>query len=392
MSTEKHILKAITEPRYVAIAVVVNVTIGIVGVLFSFFYYKATGVLNDFYGYYHAGELVKNGQIDLLYVYVLNLEGITYIYRYFPAFACCMVPLSSLDYGTAYLIFSCISIACNVLMAIEVMRITRRLARDYSALILFLLLPFSLWTYIIGQNVIIASYFVALSLRHMMETKWVKSGILLGASMVFKPISAFVALLVLLWLLIIRKRAELVRFVLAFVIILLPDVAIFILNRGLLTSFIDSSVKGVDMRQAALSISAASFFYYVFDVHFIFILVPNVLVTSYLLMTRVKRAPFEKSCVSIFGAGILLHITSMIDIWPTQLAVLVILTPLLAPAYRSRINQCLIAISVAVFLVPFLFNIRTQLPLVFLIDYAFLLILAIFWYYWLLKISLTVAK
>lgn len=88
----------------------------------------------------------------------------------------------------------------------------------------------------------------------------------------------------------------------------------------------------------------------------------------------------------------MLHITSLIDIWPTQLAVLMILAPLLASSFKNKFNLCLIAFSVAIYIVPLLFPIRAQSPLVIGINYGFLLILVIFWYWWLVKILQALRK
>lgn len=375
--------------RRVTIAMAINATAGMATVVLAILAYQANGSVNDFYNYYHAGQLVSEGQFGAIYDYVLNLGGTSYIYRYFPAFAACMAPLARLPYDIAFGIFSCASLAFAALTAMEVLRITRRLGRDESALVLFLLLPFSLWTYLMGQNITIATYLVALSSRCMMEARWKKSGFFLGISMVIKPISAFIATLVMAWLVVSRKPVALARFFLAFALALLPDALLFLSIDGLLASFIGSSIAGIDMRPVALSYSAASFFYYVFDVHYLFILVPGFVIMAWLLLARVKRVPFEQACFAITGAGVLLHFACMIDIWQSQLAFLVILTPMLAPARENRLNAWLVALSIATFVMSFMFDLRIGTMVVITINHWFLAILAMSWFYWYCKLPLS---
>jgi hypothetical protein len=293
-----------------------------------------------------------------------------------------------MEYGVAYFVFSCISISMNAWMAIEMMRIMKRFAIDYVSLVSFVLLPICTWTYMMGQNVIIASCLVVLSLKHLMKENWWQAGAFLGASMVVKPVSIFVVFLVLVWLLYTRRRVELVRLALTFTAMLIPDMVIFLANSGLLTSFINASINGFDMRGVALSISAASLFYYMFDVNFMFVLIPNVVITSWVLLRWVRQAPFEQACVAIVGTGVLLHFTSMVDIWQTQIVFLTVVTPMIATAYRKKLSFIITIafLTIAMYLLEFVFNIRTRLPHVIVINYVALLLLAIFWYYWLFKL------
>ena len=227
---------------------------------------------------------------------------------------------------------------------------------NHVILVIIILPSFSI-VLIMGQNVLLVVTMIMFSFRSFLENKVFSSGIFLGISSLLKPVTIFIMILMLVTFFRKRNFKMLLKFFLGVIIPLIPDIIIFASYSTLLHSFVSSSIFHSDFRTDASSISLISFFYYVFDIKFIYFVVPGLII---LLPYFYKKQDIEKcfnkeDTIKIFTLGTVLHFVFFVDIWHSQLVIVNFFISLLWSCKGNWKDPLKPVVFIDLFLLPMLF-------------------------------------
>jgi len=154
---------------------------------------------NDFLIFYKAAEIFKT---DITRLYNLDnyiIQGQPWNFRYFPLSAMFFVPLTYLDFISAYVVFTFYNLGLNILTCImlyKVISLVWKEKDDKKAiyfLSIFLMSVPHIFNYILGQINLQITIFILISLYIFLKydgLKWeLIGGIMLGLSILIKPLT-----------------------------------------------------------------------------------------------------------------------------------------------------------------------------------------------------------
>ena len=310
--------------------------------------------VSDFERYYNTARTIFDGNIDLIY----NYEYTNMDYRYFPSFAIMIIPFTFLELQVAYIPYIIICMAIFIIGINEMRKIGQILEKEIDHVILvMIILPSMVNAIVMGQNVMIVVSMILLSFRLLLQQKVLLGGFFLGISFLLKPVTSFIMILMLVTFLRKKDYKKMFKFFIAVAIPLIPDIILFFTRINLLQEFINSSVLHSDFRKDATSISLVSFFYYVFDVKYIYFLIPGLIViVPYIYKKQGSEKIINKEESSrIFIVGVILHFVFFVDIWFSQLVIANFFICLLWWGKNEWIAPLKPLVIINVFLFPLIF-------------------------------------
>ncbi len=280
--------------------------------------------LNDFSVYYYAAqELFKNPAriYDELY---LEATYNVYAFRYFPAMlAYIFYPLTALPLVPAYALFTVLSYILNLANVYLVMAILRKFAKNFNQKVIeifaaaMLVLPFWVDFYVAGQISCLLVFVLLLSMHFYLKGREVLGSLLLGISLVLKPITFFQIIFILVSALLAKDIKSVIKRGIFILIPLIPDALLFLGIDGLLEGFLQ--INFATTSPAIFSVSFANFFVSVLNLHFrwVFFTCLGVSVFIGILILRKIKNPQDRILFA-FIFGTFGYFLTQIDIWTNQ--------------------------------------------------------------------------
>ncbi len=301
---------------------------------------------NDFLVYYTVGEVFIN-DINELY----SRANYLWPFRYFPLSAILFIPFYLLGFELGFILFNIINFLLNILSSILLHKIISLVKnKDHEKddkrvvlyISLFLMSLPNVFNYILGQINLYITLLVLLSLFLFVKYNSVKwdfvSSLLLGLSIIIKPITIFMIPFLLI-LNFDRKTRKFKGFLFRNVVrlsgALLPvsfNFFIFALYPQLLDGFITTNFTGSEPiilnHSFSLSKLVVNFcLFYNLPFNSLLILIILLLFFGILgFVIYVFRRKTENSIISGYGFGISIMLLVYFDSWPHHL---LILTPIL---------------------------------------------------------------
>ncbi|MFX0098455.1 MAG: glycosyltransferase family 87 protein [Candidatus Hodarchaeota archaeon] len=302
--------------------------------VFLVYYFNVKQRITDYIGYYEASR-----QILQDYTKVYEYEVVGLFYRYFPTFLFLILPITVLPFPVSYCIFTTINFIISILAMIYLGKIIKLLQWDNKKMrYAVFFLPSTVVSLFYAQVTTILSFLVILSLYLRLKEETDKSNLVLGISMVIKPITIFIFLTYLISLIKGKEFKKMIRSILFFLIPLSSDILLFLFAPGLLESYIRNAVLGLDMRPESASISFASLFHYLFNQHLLLFVIICVLIYGVFSLIYVKSSKENKrnNAIMIYIIGIVWHFFGLIDVWTSQLILLYVGLILFDPINKRR--------------------------------------------------------
>ncbi len=276
--------------------------------------------MGDFAAYYYAAQeffVNPTGIYSQLYPYV-------YEFRYFPAMLIYIFyPLTALPIIPAYVLFTVVSYFINLVNVYLVVEILRKFTKNFNQKVIeifaasMLVLPFWVDFYVQGQISCLLVFVLLLSLHYYLKGREVLGSLLLGISLVLKPITFFQIIFILVSCLLAKDIKSVIKRGIFILIPIIPDALLFLTVDGLLDSFLYINF-GV-FSPAMFSVSLSNFFRSILGLPsngvFIVCLATSVIV-GILVLWKIK-SPQERILFS-FIFGIFGYFLTQIDIWTNQ--------------------------------------------------------------------------
>jgi hypothetical protein len=216
---------------------------------------------NDFLVYYEGGKTVIEN-INELY----NPASYSrWPFRYFPISALFFVPFYLMGFDLGYIIFNLINLILNVLICLILYKIIILIRREDHEredkrivlyISLFLIGLPNLFNYILGQVNLYITFLILISLYLFLKHEDIKynilASIILGVSILFKPITIFlIPFLIIIHFDLDKKKFKIQFFrsvmrLIAFLIPLSLNLFIFLIFPGLLGGFLNVNITGED--------------------------------------------------------------------------------------------------------------------------------------------------
>jgi hypothetical protein len=212
---------------------------------------------NDFLVYYRTGEIALQ---DFSEIY--NPTNV-WPFRYLPLAAFYFIPFYLIGFELGFIIFNLINLILNILISVYLYKIIVYINRGNSKenekriifyICIFLLSLPQVFNYILGQINLYIAFFLVFSLFLFLKYKQMKiqflAGLILGISMIFKPITILIIPFIILCHYDFDKKKfkielsySIIRFIAA-IIPLIINIVIFLINRKLLHGFISINITG----------------------------------------------------------------------------------------------------------------------------------------------------
>ena len=307
---------------------------------------------NDFLVYYEGGKVFID-DINELY----NQANYTrWPFRYFPISALIFVPFYLMGFDLGFIIFNLINLILNILICLILYKIVILIRREDHEredkrivlyISLFLMGLPNLFNYILGQINLYVTFLILISLYLFLKHEDIKcnllASIILGVSILFKPITVFL----IPFLLIIHfdsdsKKFEIkiFRSIVRLVGFLIPvslNLFIFLIYPKLLGGFLNVNLTGEDTVIINHSFSVTKLFQNIFIVigfsqsqllsfQLPFFLIILITVGGIGFVFYLVRSPNNFSLIYGYVFGILTMLLGYFDSWDHHL---LILTPLL---------------------------------------------------------------
>lgn len=216
---------------------------------------------NDFLVYYEGGK-----------VFIDNINGLynqanytRWPFRYFPISALIFVPFYLMGFDLGYIIFNLINLILNILICLilyKIVFITRREdhERNEKRIVLYISLFLmglpNLFNYILGQVNLYITVLILISLYLFLKYEDFKgnllAGLILGITMLFKPLTIFlIPFLILIHFDLDKKKFEIKFFksiirIVGFLIPVSLNLFIFLIYPELLGGFLNVNLTGED--------------------------------------------------------------------------------------------------------------------------------------------------
>ncbi len=279
--------------------------------------------LNDFSAYYYAALELFQNPVNI-YNEAYFASKFLFVFRYFPAMLVIIFyPLTALDLIPAYVLFSVISYILNLVNVYLVVAIIRKFAKNFNQKIIelfvasMLVLPFWIDFYVQGQISCILVFVLLLSLHFYLKGKEVVGSLLLGFSLVLKPITFFQIIFIIVTALMAKDIKSALKRGLFILIPLIPDAIMFLTIDGLLEGFL--YVNFATTSPAIFSVSFSNFLVSVLGLYFrwVFFTCLAVSIIAGILILRKIKNPQDRILFS-FIFGCFGYFLTQIDIWTNQ--------------------------------------------------------------------------
>jgi len=301
------------------------------------------GGRNDYQIYYYAARTFFN--VDPLRLYDAAFFQAAYNlspYRYFPAELVFFYPFTFMDSMQSYVVFSVICFffslatiytSAKILgilgMATDASDPFSKKNSSWKYLAMFFMVAFQLTNYGMGQLSSYVAFFSVLGLYFFLKGNEMAGSIMVGLSIVFKPVAIFIVL----FLLMERDIKRLIKRVFFIALPLLADAIIFLVNLDLLRSFIALNLNELGLSRFVLdpSLSFSYFISVLFQLptSYVFIAATGACAIAGILLLRKSRDSNQRIVFS-FIFGMASFFIAQPDIWETQL---LYLYPFLAIAF-----------------------------------------------------------
>jgi len=300
---------------------------------------------NDFLVYYEVGEVFITD--------INNLYTADYLwpFRYFPLSAIFFIPFYLLGFDFGYVVFSLLNLLLNVIICIflyKVIIIIRGVdhekddKRIVTYICLFLMGLPNLFNYILGQINLYVSFLILVSLYLFLtreDLKWnLISSIILGCSIIIKPITIFMVPFLLVLNLRIKQRKfefETLKSIVRIIGVVLPltlNIFLFLLYPTLWEGFLNANFTGSDPIMPNHSFSLTKIilnflnFYSISNIPFLVLILVLLIIGGLSFTIYVFRRINKNSLIFGYTFGILIMLLVYYDSWTHHLLAL---TPLL---------------------------------------------------------------
>ncbi len=300
--------------------------------------------LNDFSTYYYSALELFQNPVNI-YNEAYFASKYLFVFRYFPAvLAMLFYPLTALELIPAYILFSIISYILNLVNVYLVMEILRKLTKNLNQKFIefcgasLLVLPFWIDFYVQGQISCILAFVLLLSMRYYLKGREVVGSLLLGFSLVLKPITFFQIIFICVSSLLAKDVKSMLKRGIFILIPLIPDALLFLTVDGLLEGFL--SVNFATTSTAWFSVSFSNFFVSVLGLNFraVFFTCLAVSIIAGILILRKIKDPQQRILFS-FIFGCFGYFLTQIDIWLNQFPIIypfLFLAIGFLPTYRDQ--------------------------------------------------------
>jgi hypothetical protein len=309
---------------------------------------------NDFGEYYSTALVFFGKDPSLIYNYsymftnyqanpfrsLLAVLGYFYLY-------------TKLPWLPSYIIYSIVALFINLstlFITAKALALVEPPASEGSApsmkykkyLVAFFILPFFLEVYLQGQVAMYVAFFVISGLYCCLKGHEFAGSVLLGLSIVFKPVAIFVVLFLVLEV----DPKKIFRRIIGIAITLVPDALIFLTHPSLLSSFISLNISGY--RGLATFFPAISFSQFLIQFANVgplqaqLVALAIALVIGLLLRYRLRNKDERVKLIFAFTYGILLYTFVESDVWASHLVFLYPMLVLLCPFIEGRYRKNLI--------------------------------------------------
>jgi len=284
--------------------------------------------LNDFSSYYYAAKELFQNPLHIYDEAYLAATYNVYVFRYFPAMlGIIFYPLTALPLIPAYALFTVMSYFLNLANIYLAIGIIRKFAKGFNQKVIeifaatMLVLPFWIDFYVSGQISCLLVFVLLLSLRFYLNGREVWGSLLLGLSLVIKPITFFQIIFILVSTLLAKNVKTTIKRGILIMLPLIPDALLFLAVPGLLDGFLRVNFGGSS--PAYFSVSFSNFFVALLKIDFmgVFIACLGGSITVGILMLRKIKDPQQQILFS-FVFGIFGYFLTQTDIWTNQLPLL----------------------------------------------------------------------
>ncbi len=327
-------------------------------ILFNIFYLILSIILtltvfrnqNDFLVYYEVGEVVLRDINDLY------TEPYKWPFRYLPISALYFVPFYLMGFDFGFIVFNLINLILNILICIFLFRIINLVRqkdheKDDKRVILYISLYMislpQVFNYILGQINLYITLLMLLSLLIYLkypEIKWqFGASIILGLSIVIKPITIFMIPFLLVLQIDLKNRKvkfNVFKSLIRLIGIILPlslNIIMFVIFPRLLKGFLATNFTSSEPSQMNHSFSITkliiNFLYFVgvaeeqvLSIQFYLFLIILIIIALVGFLSLITRKITEHTIIYGYSFGILIMFLSYYDSWDHHL---LILTPLL---------------------------------------------------------------
>src|SRR5271157_349757 len=318
--------------KYVFIHIAIFI-VSIVIVCFDYTYnFSGVKVLNDFAEYYYSAKVVF--QVGMTRIY-----DVTYMFTMYKAdsFRSLLAVLGYFYFFTilplvpSYVLYSLLALCidlCTMFITLRTIKVLEGLTgektmvveRSRKYVMLFFVVIFFIEIYMQGQVIVYVALFSILGLYFFLKRNEIVGSLFLGISIVFKPVSIFVVL----FLLLDRDLKKVLKRLIFVIIPLLPDLLIFTLNPLVRNNFISFNVAG--FRSMYSFYPAISFSNLLIELTNLTSLQAMIIALAIaLILGLALRRKMTNNPQKIFFAfiyGICLYFFVQADVWTSQLLAL----------------------------------------------------------------------
>jgi hypothetical protein len=364
-------------------AVLVNLVYVIISAIFivQFMYHERLApFLNDFATYYYNARVFYSPQLPTIfdsvaiangcYVGALQLVYNITFYRYLPSFLMYFYPFIVMPIDFAYVVFLGVEFMLTIVTGVLVKRIFSTISPDPSNstmfLAFFLICPFQIENYSIGQVAIFESFVLVFALYCFLHKHDAIGALLLGFSVIIKPASYFVMFLLVIVPLRQKDWKSALKRIGCFAVPLLPDAIIFAFYPKLLNEFIKINMGAYDCGPGTTSyiVDAISFTNAIVNIFLnyrgLVMVVASLVMLPVLIWVIGKFQSKDDKLIMSFGFGMLSFFITQSSVWTSQLLYLLpflyIAVMKLDKAGRTHFFKSIIAFTVlAEIYNPFMF-------------------------------------
>jgi len=300
---------------------------------------------NDFLIFYKAAEIFKT---DITKLYDLNnymIQGQPWNFRYFPLSAMFFVPLTYLNFNSAYIVFTFYNLGLNILTCIMLYKVIRLVWKEkdnnkalYFISIYLMSVP-HVFNYILGQINIQITIFILISLYIFLKYKEMKwdliGGAILGLSILIKPITIFIVpfLSIICYIredkkFVIHFKKSLIRMI-GTLLPLSTNILVFIMYPTLIEGFLNANFSGstpviVNFSYSISKLITNFFIFYGIPFNQVFVLLIVALLIGGTGFIIFMLGDFgEKRVVYGYFFGIVIMLLVYFDSWGHHLLILI---------------------------------------------------------------------
>lgn len=298
----------------VTAAVIAQVSIINIGMLRPYY--------NDYTIYYTVSRNLFTNP-SLIYDYNALSDLNVLPYRYFIFELVILHPLTFMPLVPSYITFCIIGVICNILTTYQ---IYRAFETKEKWLVLCLLFPFHVSSFASGQITSIVALCIAMSIYNFKEKNEARACLWLGLSMMFKPVTMFAILFVVIKSL--KDFKKLVKQLFFVILPLLPDAFVFFFSPSLLSGFLEVNFGLFGGNRLRPSVSFSTIFsFFGFSSNMALIITAAVFIP--VLAYLIKNKPIEMT----IPAGLLAFFLIQGDVWSSQF---VFFIPFILLAFKRK--------------------------------------------------------